>query len=63
MLLFVDLVDSFGNLLRSALVTVLSKKLSNDLRFEYNYGIGKIESVVSLFCNGIVFFGLLIKKL
>lgn len=60
MLLFVDLMDSFGNLLRSALVTVLSKKLSNDLRFEYNYGIGKIESVVSLFCNGIVFFGLLI---
>ena len=60
MLLFVDLVDSFGNLLRTAMVTILSKKLSKDLRFEYNYGVGKIEAVVSLFCNGIVFFGLLL---
>jgi divalent metal cation (Fe/Co/Zn/Cd) transporter len=60
MLLFVDLVDSFGNLLRTAMVTTLSKKLSKDLRFEYNYGVGKIEAIVSLFCNGIVFFGLLL---
>ena len=60
MLLFVDLVDSFGNLLRATLVTALSKKLSKDLRFEYNYGVGKIEAMVSLFCNGIVFFGLLL---
>ena len=59
-LLFVDLVDSFGNLLRTAMVTILSKKLSKDLRFEYNYGVGKIEAIVSLFCNGIVFFGLLL---
>ena len=60
MLLFVDLIDSFGNLLRTAMVTILSGKLSRDLRFEYNYGIGKIEAVVSLICNGIVFCGLLV---
>ena len=60
MLLFVDLMDSFGNLLRTAMVTVLSKKLSKDLRFEYNYGVGKIEAIASLFCNGIVFCGLLL---
>lgn len=59
-LLFVDLMDSFGNLLRTAMITVLSKKLSKDLRFEYNYGIGKLEAVVSLICNGIVFCGLLL---
>ena len=59
-LLFVDLVDSFGNLLRTAMVTLLSKKLSNDLSFEYNYGVGKIEAIASLFCNGIVFFGLIL---
>ena len=58
MLLFVDLIDSLGNLLRTAMITVLSKKLSKDLRFEYNYGVGKIEAIVSLICNGIVFFGL-----
>ena len=59
MLLFVDLIDSLGNLLRTAMITVLSQKLSKDLSFEYNYGVGKIEAIVSLFCNGIVFFGLL----
>ena len=59
-LLFVDTIDSLGNLLRTAMVAVLSKKLSQDLRYEYNYGVGKIEAIVSLFCNGIVFFGLLL---
>lgn len=58
MLLFVDLMESFGNLLRASLVTILSNKLSKDLRFEYNYGVQKIEAIVSLFCNGIEFFGL-----
>ena len=60
MLLFVDLMDSFGNLLRTAMLTILSKKLSKDLRFEYNYGVGKIEALVSLICNGVVFCGLLL---
>ncbi len=59
-LVFVDLLDSFGNLFRTAMVTILSKKLSKDLRFEYNYGVGKIEAIASLFCDGIVFFGLLL---
>ena len=53
-------MDSFGNLLRTAIVTILSQKLSKDLRFAYNYGVGKIEAIVSLFCNGIVFCGLLL---
>ena len=59
-LVFVDLLDSFGNILRTAMVTILSKKLSKDLRFEYNYGVGKIEAIASLICDGIVFFGLLL---
>ena len=59
-LVFVDLLDSFGNLLRTGMVMLLSKKLSKDLRYEYNYGIGKIEAIASLFCDGIVFFGLLL---
>ena len=58
-LVFVDLLDSLGNLLRTATVTILSRKLTNDLRFEYNYGVGKIEAIASLLCDGIVFFGLL----
>lgn len=59
MLLFVDLMDSLGNVLRAAMVTILSRKLSKDLRYEYNYGVGKIEAIASLFCNGLVFCGLL----
>jgi divalent metal cation (Fe/Co/Zn/Cd) transporter len=59
-LVFVDLLDSFGNILRTAMVTILSKKLSKDLRFEYNYGVGKIEAIASLMCDGIVMFGLLV---
>jgi divalent metal cation (Fe/Co/Zn/Cd) transporter len=59
-LVFVDLLDSFGNLLRTAMVTILSKKLTKDLRYEYNYGVGKIEAIASLLCDGLVFFGLLL---
>ena len=53
-------VDSFGIILRTAIITLLSKKLSKDLRYEYNYGVGKIEAISSLLCDGIVFFGLLL---
>ena len=30
------------------------------MRFEYNYGVGKIEAIASLLCDGIALFGLLI---
>ena len=58
-LVFVDLLDSFENMFRAALITILSKKLSKDLRYEYNYGVGKIEAMASLLCDGTVFLGLL----
>ena len=56
---FIDLFDSFLYLISLSLIVVLSKKLTKDLRYKYNYGIGKIEAVSSLLCNGIAFFGLL----
>ena len=59
-LVFVDLLDSVGNLSRAAFVTILSRKLTKDLRYKYNYGVGKIEAMASLICDGIVFFGLLV---
>ena len=59
-LVFVDLIDSLGNLLRTSTVMLISKKLSKDLRYEYNYGVGKIEAIASLLCDGIVFLGLLL---
>ena len=59
LLVFIDLFDSFMYLISLSLVVVLSKKLTKDLRYEYNYGIGKVEAVSSLLCDGIAFFGLL----
>ena len=60
LLVVIDLFDSFIYLISLSLIVVLSKKLTKDLRYEYNYGVGKIEAISSLLCNGITFFGLLI---
>ena len=57
-LLYVDLLDSLSYIIRNAMVILLSGKLSKDLRYEYNYGVGKIEAVSSLFGDGIVLFGM-----
>ena len=57
-LLYVDLLDSLNYIIRNAMVTLLSHKLSKDLRFEYNYGVGKIEAISSIFGDGIVLFGM-----
>lgn len=59
LLVFIDLFDSFMYLISLSLVVVLSKKLTKDLRYEYNYGVGKVEAISSLLCDGIAFFGLL----
>ena len=59
-LLYVDLMDSLSYIIRNAMVTLLSNKLSKDLRFEYNYGIGKIEAISSIFGDSIVLFGMAI---
>ena len=60
LLVFIDLFDSFMYLISLGLVVVLSKKLTKDLRYEYNYGVGKVEAIASLLCDGIAFFGLLL---
>ena len=59
LLVFIDLFDSFIYLISLSLVVVLSKKLTKDLRYEYNYGVGKVEAISSLLCDGIAFVGLL----
>ena len=60
LLVYVDLLDSSMYLISLVLIVVLSKKLTKDLRYEYNYGVGKIEAIASLLCNGMGCFGLLI---
>lgn len=60
LLVAIDLLDSFGELLKSFVTALISKKLSRDLRFEYNYGIGKVEALSALICESIIFLGVLI---
>jgi cation diffusion facilitator family transporter len=59
LLVFVDLLDSFMYLISLGLTIFLSKKLRKDLRYEYNYGVGKIEALSSLFCDSVALLGLL----
>ena len=60
LLVYVDLLDSSMYLISLVLIVVLSKKLTKDLRYEYNYGVGKIEAIASLLCDSMGFLGLLI---
>lgn len=60
LLVWMDFVDSMCNVADAAFVTLLSRKLKRDLKYEYNYGIGKIEAMSSLCCEGLLIFGLLI---
>ena len=59
-LIYVDLMDSLSYIIRNAMVILLSNKLSKDLRYEYNYGIGKIEAISSIFSDSIVLFGMIL---
>lgn len=59
-LLYVDLMDSLNYIIRNAMVMLLSNKLSKDLRYEYNYGVGKIEAISSIFADSIVLFGMIL---
>lgn len=56
---WMDFVDSLGNVICCGFVSLLSKKLKRNLKYEYNYGIGKIEAIASLCCEFFMIFGLL----
>ena len=58
--MWMDFIDSLCNVADSGFVTLLSRKLKRDLKYEYNYGIGKIEAISSLCCEGILILGLFI---
>lgn len=60
LIVWMDFVDSLGNVLNSGFVALLSRKLRRDLKYEYNYGVGKIEAISSLACNGILICGLIL---
>lgn len=59
-LVLVDLLDTASNVLRNVLIVLISRKLRKDLRFQYNYGVGKIEAMSTLVCDSIMMISLLV---
>ena len=59
LIVWMDFVDSLGNVLNCGFVALLSRKLRRDLKYEYNYGVGKVEAISSLTCDGILICGLI----
>lgn len=60
LVMWLDVIDSTGNVLNALLVERLSRKLKSNLKYEYNYGVGKIESIASLSVNALALTGLLV---
>lgn len=59
LIVWMDFVDSFCNVLNCGLVALLYWRLRRNLKYEYNYGVGKVEAISSLACNGILICGLI----
>ena len=60
LLVWLDFVDSFFNVVGAAFVALLARKLRNDLKYEYNYGIAKLEAISALVCDAMLICSLLI---
>lgn len=60
LLVWMDFLDCACNLLQTIFVIALAIGISKNLKYKYNYGVGKIEALVSLFCDGIEFLGLIL---
>ena len=59
LIVWLDFVDTLGNLLSEVIVPVQSRRMSRDLRYEYNYGVGKVEALTAFFTGAIELSGLL----
>lgn len=60
LLVWLDFVDSLCNVVSAAFVTLLARKLRNNLKYEYNYGIAKLEAISALLCDAMLICGLLL---
>lgn len=49
LILWMDFIDSFGVLLNIFVIFVMTGKLKNNISFQYNYGVGKIEAISAIF--------------
>lgn len=57
LIVWVDFLDSFCNVVREGVVSFVSLKLQSNLKYKYNYGIAKIEALCSMMCDFIMAIG------
>ena len=56
LIIWLDFLDSLGNVLRTGIVSLITGRLSS----RYNEGTARIENIATLFCDGIVMCGLIL---
>ena len=59
LIVWLDLIDSLGGIFGEGVVMTQSRKLSKDLKFKYNYGVGKVEALTTILCEGVAIGGLI----
>lgn len=58
LIVWLDFIDSLSGIFGEGVVMAQSRKLSKDLKFKYNYGVGKVEALTTILCEGIAIGGL-----
>lgn len=58
-IVWMDFVESLGNLISTGCVALMSRKLTKNLQYEYNYGIGKVEAITALISESVGAVGFL----
>lgn len=59
-LMWFDFFDSLSGVIQTTLVTAISKRMTKNLLYYYNYGTSKIEALVSIVCDVVETMGLFI---
>ena len=57
---WMDFIDAADDVLHSGMVLLIARKLKRNLKYEYNYGVEKVEAVTALCDDTLMLSGLLI---
>ena len=60
LIIWMDFLDSLGNVLRTATAALVARHLYRKLHQEEHHSISKIENLAVLFCDGLVMCGLMV---
>lgn len=63
LIVLADFIDCLCNVVRTGFTLAVSRKLSGNLKYEYNFGKGKVEAISALFCDALLIVGLVIVAL